>query len=176
MQCYETVTRTSPPWPPQSAQENWSGRRGRGNFIKAWGDSSLYGSGRVMPKQYGSRGEGIQRLCSDCTRGVSPHHVIQHTGRTKLGPTRRDPRGRFSLCTGSSSALQGASAMGSLVVSSARERQPSSARSPGTRSASFESASAWQHTWRTRTAYPQSAPQAQPLRHRATRCHERGCP
>jgi hypothetical protein len=115
----------APTWSPQTTQENWSDRRGRGNFIKAWGVSSPCGPGRVMPKHYGARCGKIQRN----ERRISPRSVILDVCRIDIGPTRRDPRGTLSAETADqAAALQGASAMGSTVVYrrfTAHECQPS---------------------------------------------------
>ncbi len=135
----------APTWPPQTTQENWSERRVRANFIKAWGGSSLSGHfsiARAMPRSYGARAQGIQR---NVRLGPS---VRDNTSRTELGLTRRDPRSvspigpseRVRINTARSSrprdeeaALQGASATGGSAVTRrapamapvTAERQPS---------------------------------------------------
>jgi hypothetical protein len=139
----EPVTSSAPTWPPQSAQQNWSHRRGRGNFIKAWGGSSPCGPGRVMPKLNGARYEGIQRNPRDATAHSSTSNVI-HVCRIELGPTRRDPRGhslyerneqvRINTVRCSrpqdekKSALQGASATGGSAVTRRARRADAVAR------------------------------------------------
>jgi hypothetical protein len=117
----------APTWSPQTAQENWSDRRGRGNFIKAWGVSSPLAPGRVMPTLYGARLEEIQRSIQLSCR-VEPRFVNLHC-RIELGPSRRDPQGTLTR-EHRQTALQGASAMGGTAVTrrvSRRvcERQPS---------------------------------------------------
>ena len=130
MQPQPAVT-TAPTWAPQSTQEYWSDRRGRGNFIKAWGGSSPCGQfsiARAMPKSYGARHGGIKRS----SRSSPPVRlVILDISRTELGLTRRDPRSaspigpnaRVRINTARSlrprdegSALQGASATGDSAV------------------------------------------------------------
>jgi hypothetical protein len=129
---------TAPTWSPQTAQENWSDRRARGNFIKAWGVSSPCAPGRVMPTLYGARLEEIQRSSSvrqrrrrsrSRSRRVDPRSVILDICRIELGPSRRDPQGTLTR-EQQQTALQGASAMGGTAVTrrvSRRvcERQPS---------------------------------------------------
>lgn len=123
---------TAPTWTPQSAQQKWSDRSGRGNFINAWGVSSPALSGRVMPKPYGARYEGIQRD----SRGVLPLSVNLDVCRIELGPSRRDPQGtlrkhaKHEWSGDTQNVLQGASAMGSFAVTRrvsrrVSERQPS---------------------------------------------------
>jgi hypothetical protein len=107
----------APTWTPQRAQEKWSDRSGRGNFIKAWGVSSPTPSGRVMPKPYGARYEEIQRD----QRRILPLTVNLDVCRIELGPSRRDPQGTTQKARSGRSgvgknALQGASAMGSFAV------------------------------------------------------------
>ena len=141
MQSLFAVTRralTAPTWPPQTTQENWSDRRCRGNFIKAWGGSSLSGYfsiARAMPKVYGARNQGIQR---SVRMGLS----VPGSSRSELGLTRRDPRSaspvgpseRVRINTAHSSrprddekktALRGASATGGSAVT---RRTPAMAR------------------------------------------------
>lgn len=106
---------SAPTWTPQSAQQTWSDRPGRGNFIKASGVSSPAHSGRVMPKPYGARYEGIQRD----SRRVLPLSVNLDVCRSELGPSRRDPQGTLQNRNRSGdtqNVLQGASAMGSFAV------------------------------------------------------------
>lgn len=114
-----TRERAAPTWSPQRAQEKWSDRSGRGNFIKAWGVSSPEHhplSGRVMPKPYGARFEAIQRD-PRCARRISPRSVNLDVCRIELGPSRRDPQGTFQNRSGETkNVLQGASAMGSFAV------------------------------------------------------------
>jgi hypothetical protein len=117
---------------PQSAQQNWSGDKGQGNFNEAWGSSSPRGSGREMPRLYGARFEGMGRNRAWC----SLRNVILDVCRIELGPSRRDPQRPLSEPVFGArtshvikSALQGASAMGSFVVSrrassAYAERQP----------------------------------------------------
>jgi hypothetical protein len=123
---------TAPTWTPQSAQDKWSDRSGRGNFNDAWGVSSPARSGRVMPKPYGARYEGIQRD----SRRVLPPSVNLDVCRIELGPSRRDPQGTFrkhakhEWSGDTQNVLQGASAMGSFAVTRrvsrrVSERQPS---------------------------------------------------
>jgi len=114
-----TLTRFAPTWPPQSAQECWSHHRCRGNFIKAWGGSSPCGSGRVMPQSYGARCEGIKRSTLHERRAFPARIVILDVCRIELGPSRRDPQGTLQNRNRSGdtqNVLQGASAMGSSVV------------------------------------------------------------
>lgn len=121
----------APTWPPQTTQEKWSGRRGRGNFIKGWGGSSPCGHfsiARAMPKSYGARNDGIQR---NVRLGLPVCLVILDSSRIELGLTRRDPRSlspigpnarvrintaRFLRPRDERSALQGASATGGSAV------------------------------------------------------------
>lgn len=117
----------APTWSLQTAQENWSDRRGRGNFIKAWGVSSPLAPGRVMPTLYGARLEEIQRSAPRSGR-IEPRSVNLRR-RIELGPLRRDPQGTPTP-EQQPTALQGASAMGGTAVTrrvSRRvcERQPS---------------------------------------------------
>ncbi|MDB5216642.1 MAG: hypothetical protein JWO86_4569 [Myxococcaceae bacterium] len=121
------TAKTAPTWTPQSAQEKWSDRSGRGNFIKAWGVSSPTPSGRVMPKPYGARYEGIQRD----PRGILPLTVNLDVCRIELGPSRRDPQGTLQNRNRSGAfknALQGASAMGSFAVTRRVSRRVSERR------------------------------------------------
>ena len=141
MHSFFAVTRrasTAPTWPPQTTQENWSDRRCRGNFIKAWGGSSLSGYfsiARAMPKAYGARNQEIQR---SVRMGLS----VRGSSRSELGLTRRDPRSaspvgpieRVRINTARSSrprddekktALRGASATGGSAVT---RRTPAMAR------------------------------------------------
>ena len=138
------ATQNGPTWPPQTTQQNWSGRRGRGKFIKAWGGSSLSGHfsiARAMPRSYGGRNQEIQR---NLRLGTS----VRESSRIELGLTRRDPRSatplgpiervrintaRSSRPRGDEKALQGASATGGSAVTRrapamacvTAERQPS---------------------------------------------------
>lgn len=118
----------APTWTPQSTQENWSHPPRGGNFIKAWGVPSnghhrfsTGFSGRVMPKPLPAiqapRCEELHRLPPLLLA------VTRDVCRIELGPTRRDPLGPLSQ-EKPNSVLQGASAMGSFAVSSARECQP----------------------------------------------------
>lgn len=139
---------SAPTWPPQTTQQNWSDRRVRANFIKAWGGSSLSGHfsiARAMPRFYGARTQGIQRILR---LGFS---VRDNSSRIELGLPRRDPRSASPSCghraeracahqhrssrprVEATAVLQGASATGGSTVTRrspamvrvTAERQPS---------------------------------------------------
>lgn len=128
----------APTWTPQRAQQTWSDRSGRGNFIKAWGVSSpelltklATLSGRVMPKSYGARFEAAH-ACQRDLRRILPLTVNLDVCRIELGPSRRDPQGtlqELSRLGDTKNALQGASAMGSFAVTRRVSRRVSERQS-----------------------------------------------
>lgn len=118
----------APTWPPQRAQQKWCAAESRSTLTKAWSDSSLHNTGRVMSNEH--------RLASDLRHAqLSPRGTAQRIrfvtdAVAELDPLRRDPRGTLFRARdisrpmtrkeGQGTELQGASPTGSLAASSSR--------------------------------------------------------
>lgn len=120
----------APTWSPRNAQEEWSGRQGDRNFIKAWGDSSPLERGRVMPNECWLRCEApldegeadpctvrmpstVFGLCGGTRKDVT---LVQHEPTREAAPCGPPPHLGTNPAPGSTSAT------GSYLATSRRSR------------------------------------------------------